>query len=83
VPALPDYLDLRVYSDRLGGRLKELGQVGAIEGGGRARLALTDAGIEARRPLAVGADILLHILVRLAEEEDLPATALTGTGGQR
>ena len=34
---------LRVRGDRLSRRLEELGQVGAIEGGGCARLALTDA----------------------------------------
>jgi N-carbamoyl-L-amino-acid hydrolase len=39
---------LRVDADRLIGRLRELGQVGAIEGGGCARLALTDADREGR-----------------------------------
>lgn len=39
---------LQVDADRLIGRLKELGQVGAIDGGGCARLALTDADREGR-----------------------------------
>ena len=39
---------LRVDAGRLVGRLRELGQVGAIEGGGCARLALTDADREGR-----------------------------------
>jgi len=38
-----DHDALRINADRLLGRLRELGAVGAIDGGGCARLALTDA----------------------------------------
>lgn len=48
VPASPDLRDLHVNGERLVGRLKELGQIGAIDGGGCARLALTDADREGR-----------------------------------
>jgi beta-ureidopropionase / N-carbamoyl-L-amino-acid hydrolase len=43
VPNSVDAAGVRVNGDRLLWRLRELGQVGAIEGGGCARLALTDA----------------------------------------
>jgi beta-ureidopropionase / N-carbamoyl-L-amino-acid hydrolase len=39
---------LRVNADRLVHRLRELGQIGALEGGGCSRLALTDADREGR-----------------------------------
>jgi N-carbamoyl-L-amino-acid hydrolase len=48
VPYAAGPSSLRVNGDRLLARLRELGQVGAIEGGGCARLALTDADREGR-----------------------------------
>jgi N-carbamoyl-L-amino-acid hydrolase len=48
VPTSAEPAALRVDADRLIGRLRELGQVGAIDGGGCARLALTDADREGR-----------------------------------
>jgi len=45
--------DLRVNGDRLSARIARLGQVGALPGGGVARLALTDAD-KAGRDLVVG-----------------------------
>jgi N-carbamoyl-L-amino-acid hydrolase len=39
---------LRVNADRLVGRLRDLGEVGALEGGGCSRLALTDADRQGR-----------------------------------
>jgi len=48
VPEVRDRPDVQVNGDRLLGRIKDLGQVGAIPGGGCARLALTDADREGR-----------------------------------
>jgi N-carbamoyl-L-amino-acid hydrolase len=53
VPTSAEPAPLRVDADRLIGRLRELGQVGAIDGGGCARLALTDADREGRDLVAM------------------------------
>lgn len=53
MPTSAEPAPLRVDADRLIGRLRELGQVGAIDGGGCARLALTDADREGRDLVAM------------------------------
>ena len=48
VPSSSSIADLRINIDRLMGRISELGEIGALPGGGVSRLALTDADKEAR-----------------------------------
>ena len=47
---MSDFDDLRINAKRLLQRLQELGQFGAIDGGGTNRLALSDAGRRRPRP---------------------------------
>ena len=51
--ALMQYDNLRIDLDRLMGRIGQLGEIGALEGGGVCRLALTDEDRKAR-DLVVG-----------------------------
>jgi beta-ureidopropionase / N-carbamoyl-L-amino-acid hydrolase len=72
---------LRVDGDRLVRRLRELGQVGAIEGGGCARLALTDADRDGRHLVTMwmrdaGLDVVIdaigNVVGTRAGREDVP-----------
>jgi beta-ureidopropionase / N-carbamoyl-L-amino-acid hydrolase len=81
VPATVDTSALRVDGDRLVRRLRELGRVGGLEGGGCARLALTDADREGRdlvtmwmrdAGLDVAIDAIGNVVGTRAGREDVP-----------